>query len=75
MTRGLSTPQRRQSKTDLTGQRLGLVTVLGSAPSIGHGARWRCRCDCGAERVVMASTLTQKPPKTHRHCNPTPGGS
>jgi hypothetical protein len=68
MTRGLSTPQRSYSKADLTGQRFGLVTVTSPAPSIGHGARWRCRCDCGAERVVMASTLTQKPPKTHRHC-------
>ena len=68
MTRGLSTPQRHQRTPDLTGKRYGLVTVTGPAPSIGTGARWRCRCDCGAERVVMAASLLQRPPKTHRHC-------
>lgn len=32
----------------LPGDRFGLLTVLHSAPSIGNGARYTCRCDCGS---------------------------
>lgn len=38
---------------DLTGQRFGRLTVLDRAgSSAARYARWRCGCDCGAEKVV-----------------------
>jgi hypothetical protein len=54
---------------DLTGQRFGLVTVTGPAQSVGTGARWKVRCDCGAERVVLGFQLRRCAPKTHRNCS------
>ncbi len=44
-------------KLDLIGQRYGRLTVLGPAPSIGGRTAWRCRCDCGQERVVKTCHL------------------
>lgn len=43
---------------DLTGQDFGLWHVLGPAGSDARGRRlWRCRCACGAARVVTSSNL------------------
>lgn len=42
--------------TDLSGMRFGRWTVLERAPSEGE-ARWKCRCDCGAERIVLGRNL------------------
>lgn len=51
---------------DMTGQRFGRLTVLERAENYqydtGAGwystkAVWRCRCDCGAETVVIGSNL------------------
>jgi hypothetical protein len=67
-------PQRKQTPDDITGQRFGLLTVLGPAQSTGTGARWRCRCECGQERYALGSQLRQKPPETHRNCRPGAGG-
>ncbi len=40
-------PKMRKRK-DLTGLRLGLLTVEAQLPGGGScGSRWRCRCDCG----------------------------
>ena len=40
---------------DLTGQKYGMLTVLGKA---GYEAnshmKWRCKCDCGKEKTVWA---------------------
>ena len=33
---------------DVTGERFGLLTVVGRAASRGKKAYWRCVCDCGA---------------------------
>lgn len=52
---------------DITGRRFGRLTVLAIHPErVRHGkARkavsvlWRCRCDCGTERVVYGSNLRQ----------------
>ncbi len=63
-------PIRDQKAIDLTGQRFGLLTVLGPAQSLGTGARWKVRCDCGAERYAIGSQLRQKAPETHRNCRP-----
>lgn len=51
---------------DLTGQRFGKLLVLGLdpepyiSPSGTPTRRWRCRCDCGKEIVVLRSALTPK---------------
>ena len=57
------------------GTRFGLVAILGPAPSDGKGRVYRVRCDCGEERDVMASSLRQTPPRTHRLCNAKREGS
>ena len=44
-------------RLDLTGQRFGTLTVLAPAADIGSMTAWRCRCDCGKERVVMTGHL------------------
>lgn len=46
----MSTPRR----IDLTGQRVGRVTVLGYDHTDKERNRryWRCRCDCGTEFVT-----------------------
>lgn len=42
----------------MTSQRHGTWAVLGQAGNTkGGGALWRCRCDCGVERVVLGADL------------------
>lgn len=41
----------------LPGDRFGLLTVLHSAPSIGNGARYTCRCDCGGTITTHGFSL------------------
>lgn len=51
---------------DLTGQRFGRLVVLGEegepyrSPTGKPTRRWRCRCDCGKEIVVLQNALTRK---------------
>jgi len=42
---------------DLTGQRFGRLVALAPHRSRG-GLRWRCRCDCGAEKYIATRSLT-----------------
>lgn len=43
---------------DLTGQRFGRLTVIEYAGTDKGGkARWRCRCDCGKETIVIGKNL------------------
>lgn len=43
---------------DLTGRRFGRLLVLSHAVNDKQNkAQWNCRCDCGNEKVVRASTL------------------
>lgn len=43
---------------DLTGQTFGYLTVLERGENNPHGqARWRCRCVCGRETLVVAAKL------------------
>jgi hypothetical protein len=46
------------NRIDMTGKKIGMLTVL-SFDGIGkHGtALWRCRCDCGNEKVVDGALL------------------
>lgn len=42
----------------LIGQKFGMLTVIGQAPSTEKGQRrWLCKCDCGTEKIVMGSNL------------------
>ncbi len=50
-------------KNDLTGQRIGKLTVIGRSDKYGsRGKRqmqlWECRCDCGAITYRATDTLT-----------------
>lgn len=51
---------------DLTGQRFGRLVVICLdptpyvSPSGKPTRRWRCRCDCGKEIVVLQNALTGK---------------
>lgn len=43
---------------DLTGQRFGRLTVTGFYGRDSKGRRqWKCKCDCGTEKVVLANKL------------------
>lgn len=43
---------------DLTGQRFGRLVVLERAENNRYGkTRWKCRCDCGNERVIEGNSL------------------
>lgn len=74
MSHSVFLPTRKRTVEDLTGQRFGLVTVLAPAQSLGTGARWKCRCECGAERFIRGCELREKPPETHRTCRAVSGG-
>lgn len=50
------------------GTRFGLVRILAVGPHHPKGRTFRVQCDCGEERVVLASSLRQRPPETHRSC-------
>lgn len=46
---------------DLTGLRLGKITVIGLAPPGNRGkSRWFVRCDCGVEKIIRDNTLKHK---------------
>jgi len=40
------------------GRRFGRLLVVRQAPTKNHQTRWVCLCDCGAEKVVTLSNLT-----------------
>jgi hypothetical protein len=44
---------------DLTGQRFGRLFVEERAEGAGRRPKWRCRCDCGAEKVIFGGALRQ----------------
>lgn len=45
-------------KLQLAGQRFGRLVAIADAGHNRHGgSRWKCRCDCGAERVTDTRSL------------------
>lgn len=43
---------------DLTGQKFGRLSVIERAPNNKDGrTMWKCRCDCGNERIIMGKSL------------------
>jgi hypothetical protein len=52
------TRPRNVAVLDMTGQTIGRLRVVRSAPSLGRGARWHCACvDCGASVVGKGSDI------------------
>lgn len=57
--------QKRKAKetgnnnaVDLTGRRFGRLVVIGRSGSNKHQkARWKCKCDCGKEKLLVAGSL------------------
>lgn len=47
----------RRRAEDLTGQRFGNLTVLSRAENQKNRVCWRCRCDCGNEKIIAARKL------------------
>ncbi len=48
-------------RNDLTGQRFGKLTVLEFVPREGtKKSYWKCRCDCGGEKIVAGHDLKLK---------------
>lgn len=47
----------------LVGQRFGALTVIAEVEATPSGRLWRCRCDCGGERMLLTTKLksTQNP--------------
>lgn len=43
---------------DLTGQKFGMLTVLGFSKSNGKVRLWKCRCECGNVKDIKTSSLT-----------------
>lgn len=44
---------------DLTGRRFGRLTVLAADSVRNKVTQWRCRCDCGTEKVIDGKALKQ----------------
>lgn len=45
--------------TDLTGKRFDRITVLERVGSNKHKkVLWKCRCDCGTEKVIVGAAMT-----------------
>ncbi len=44
---------------DLTGKKFGRLTVLERYGSRKSGVLWRCRCDCGGEKITASTSLTR----------------
>ena len=61
--------------SDLSGQTFGKLLVLERVPSPNKRMKqsfWRCRCECGTERVIPRTNLTSKNTKTcgQKSCTP-----
>ena len=58
-----------QGKPIPIGFKKGLIEVIAEAPSIGQGRRYRVRCECGAERVMIGALIRRNAFTTHQACN------
>jgi len=45
---------------DLTGNRYGMITVLGKGEKRGYHQKWLCKCDCGVEKEIFGTSLKNK---------------
>lgn len=49
---------REKLTQDLTNCRFGRWTVLEKASTEKTGVYWKCRCDCGVEKIIRGTSLT-----------------
>lgn len=49
--------KRMNSVKDLTGQKFGMLTVIGIAPDSKGKTYWICQCDCGNVKAVRSDSL------------------
>lgn len=54
----------QRKKNDLTGKKIGMLTVLKFSHTTSHGTYWKCRCDCG--NIKIARQYELKSGKTQR---------
>ena len=43
--------------TDMTGQKIGRLTVLSRAGTNGGNATWNCKCDCGKSTIAVGNNM------------------
>lgn len=71
-------------KLNLTGQKFGRLTVIERAGKLyGTQSAWKCKCDCGNEKIIAGAHLTKKQRPTYscgcfaiertKECNTTHG--
>lgn len=48
---------------DMTGERVGKLTVTARAPNRNATAHWKCRCECG-RRLVVCGYMLRKAQRT-----------
>lgn len=60
--------KRDWRRTDLTGQVFGMLTALLLAEIRNGRSYWRCRCECGKEKIVLASSLVYGSTKSCGRC-------
>lgn len=58
-------------RLDLVGQRFGMLLVIKKMPSDKIATKFKCKCDCGNERVIVGSELNRGNWKSCG-CNRTP---
>lgn len=55
---------------DLTGHKCGKLTVLKRVENDSHGkVRWLCKCSCGREKIINASSIIKKLSKSCGYCS------
>ena len=47
---------------DLTGLRVGRLTVISFAEKRNGHSYWKCKCDCGNYKIILGTSLTCKNP-------------
>jgi hypothetical protein len=59
-----------RSRNDLSGKKIGKWTVLDrcQSPKPSIHAYWKCRCECGAEQALAATSLKQETSRQCRNC-------
>jgi hypothetical protein len=57
------------AKIDVVGQRFGRLVVLENAKDEKGRYRLRCKCDCGAEKLVVSSNLRRGFTKSCGSCS------
>jgi hypothetical protein len=50
------------------GFKKGLITVIGTAPNVGQGTRYRVQCECGCQRLLLAAAIRKTKFVTHQSC-------